>query len=233
LINKVDKIDKGISVKIQNIKNKKIKELTSEVLAVGHGLIPSTDISRLLKVNHSYNELKGGWVPKLDKYFKSSIKGLYIVGDGSGISGAIAAEEKGELAAIAILKDLNLISEKEFQNNNDRIIKKLNRYEIFAKGIAKLNTTPQSLIENINNDSVKNGAKNLNQIKSWTRFGMGPCQGRTCQYAVAKVASQHLKCNMKDLGYLTGRTPLRPFPLDKAIGDFEYEEITKVEAAPL
>ena len=81
--------------------------------------------------------------------------------------------------------------------------------------------------------AVENGARNLNQIKSWTRFGMGPCQGRTCQYSVAKVASEQLRCNVKDLGYLTGRTPLRPFPLDKAIGDYEYEEITKVEAAPL
>ena len=48
-----------------------------------------------------------------------------------------------------------------------------------------------------------------------------------------KIASEHLRCNIKDLSYLTGRTPLRPFPLDKAIGDYEYEEITKVEAAPL
>ena len=249
LVKKVDKTENGISVRIENIKNKKIKELKSEVLAVGHGLIPSTDISRLLKVNHLYNELKGGWIPKLDEHFKSSMKGLYIVGDGSGISGAIAAEEKGELAAISVLKELNLIDEKEFQNDKDRIIKKLKRYEIFAKGIAKLNATPDSLIENINDDTVvcrceditkkdiihavENGAKNLNQIKSWTRFGMGPCQGRTCQYAVAKLASQHLKSTVEDLNYLTGRTPLRPFPLDKAIGDFEYEEITKVEAAPL
>ena len=165
------------------------------------------------------------------------------------VFGAIAAEEKGELAAISILKELNLIDEKESQNDKDKIIKKLKRYEIFAKGIAKLNATPDSLIENINDDTVvcrceditkkdiihavENGAKNLNQIKSWTRFGMGPCQGRTCQYAAAKLASRHLKSKVEDLNYLTGRTPLRPFPLDKAIGDFEYEEITKVEAAPL
>ena len=60
---------------------------------------------------------------------------------------------------------------------------------------------------------------------------MGPCQGRTCHYSVARVVSEELKCEVKDLSYLTGRTPIRPFPLDKAIGDFEYEEITKVEAA--
>jgi len=249
LIKKVFKIENGISVEIQNIKNKQIKKLTTEVLAVGHGLTPSTDISRLLKINHTYNDLKGGWIPRLDKYFRSSMQGLYITGDGAGISGAIPAEDKGELAAYALLKDQNIIIEKEFKNKTSRIIKRLNRYEIFAKGIAKLNFTPKDLINNISENTilcrceditkrdiinaVNNGAKNLNQIKSWTRFGMGPCQGRTCQYSVAKVASEELKCNVKDLDYLTGRTPLRPFPLDKAIGDFEYDEITKVEAAPL
>ena len=249
LVTKTIKTNNGISVEIQNIKNKKIKNIDTEVLAVGHGLIPSSDITRLLKLDHLYNELKGGWITRLDKNFRSSMKGLYITGDGSGISGAIAAEDKGELAAYAVLKDLDIINEKEFKNKTHKILKRLNRYEIFAKGIAELNFTPQSLIKNINNNTilcrceditkkeiinaVNNGAKNLNQIKSWTRFGMGPCQGRTCQYSVAKVVSEHLKCNIEDLGYLTGRTPLRPFPLDKAIGNFEYEEITKVDPAPL
>ena len=138
LLKKVDKTENGISVTIENIKNKKIKELKSEVLAVGHGLIPSTDISRLLKVNHLYNELKGGWTPKLDEHFKSSMKGFYIVGDGSGISGAIAAEEKGELAAISILKELNLIDEKEFQNDKDKIIKKLKDMKYLQKELLNL-----------------------------------------------------------------------------------------------
>ena len=62
---------------------------------------------------------------------------------------------------------------------------------------------------------------------------MGPCQGRTCQYSVARVAADELDCKIEELGYLTGRSPIRPFPLDKAIGDFDYDEITKVEAAPL
>ena len=249
LVTKTIKTNNGISVEIQNIKNKKIKNIDTDVLAVGHGLIPSTDITRLLKLDHLYNELKGGWIARLDKYFRSSMKGLYITGDGSGISGAIAAEDKGELAAYAVLKDLNILKEKEFKIKTHKILKRLNRYEIFAKGIAKLNFTPKNLIKNINKNTilcrceditkkeiinaVNNGAKNLNQIKSWTRFGMGPCQGRTCQYSVARVVSEHLKCNIEDLGYLTGRTPLRPFPLDKAIGNFEYEEITKVDAAPL
>ena len=40
-------------VELQNIKNKQSKKLiNAEVLAVGHGLTPSTDITRLLRVEH-------------------------------------------------------------------------------------------------------------------------------------------------------------------------------------
>jgi len=249
IVKKATNNEDGILVELKNIKNKKLKKINTDVLAVGHGLTPSTDITRLLRVEHIYNELKGGWIAKIDKYFRSSMKGLYITGDGSGISGAIAADDKGKLTAYTTLYDSNIINENEFKTKSNKILKKLNRYEIFAKGIAHLNSTPKELIENIDDNTIlcrceditkkeiihaiKKGAKNLNQIKTWTRFGMGPCQGRTCHYSVARVASEQLKCEVKDLSYLTGRTPIRPFPLDKAIGDFEYEEITKVEAAPL
>ena len=120
---------------------------------------------------------------------------------------------------------------------------------MFAKAIAKLNSTPPQLLNNIKDDTIlcrceditkkdilkaiDNGAKDLNQLKSWTRFGMGPCQGRTCQYSVAKVVAEELKRKVDDIGYLTGRSPIRPVPLDRAIGEFDYNEITKIEAAPL
>ena len=81
--------------------------------------------------------------------------------------------------------------------------------------------------------AVDKGARNVNQIKSWTRFGMGPCQGRTCQYATTKIVANYLNCDIEELGYLTVRSPIRPVPLDRVIGEIDYEKITKVEAAPL
>ena len=74
MVTKVTNDENGISVEIKNIKNKKFKKINTEVLAVGHGLTPSTDITRLLRVDHVYNELKGGWIAKIDKYFRSSAK---------------------------------------------------------------------------------------------------------------------------------------------------------------
>ena len=71
-----------------------------------------------------------------------------------------------------------------------------------------MNSIPKKLIENIDKDTIicrcedvtKNeilrvvdqGAKDINQIKSWTRLGMGPCQGRTCQYSTSKIVAEYL-----------------------------------------
>tara|TARA_B110000003_G_scaffold72650_1_gene74064 strand:- start:128 stop:1060 length:933 start_codon:yes stop_codon:yes gene_type:complete len=249
MIAKATQYNEYIQVKIQNINTGKQESLVTGTLAVGHGLIPSTDITRLLGAKHIYNESKGGWIAKIDDYLRSSLDGIYVTGDGAGISGAIAAKDKGLLASLALLYDEKIIKEKEFKIKTKKIVKRLNKYELFAKAIAKLNSTPPQLLNNIKEETIlcrceditkkdilkaiDNGAKDLNQLKSWTRFGMGPCQGRTCQYSVAKVVAEELKRKVGDIGYLTGRSPIRPVPLDRAIGEFDYNEITKIEAAPL
>jgi len=242
-------VDRGINIKIRNLKTGKAKNIISETIAIGHGLIPSTDITRLLRAEHIYDEQKGGWIAKVDRFLRSSVSGVYLAGDGAGISGALAASDKGLLASTALLYDKKIISKKEFDQNTYKIFKKLDKYEVFAKAISKLNSTPKKLIENINEETiicrcedvtkkeilkaVNQGAKDINQIKSWTRLGMGPCQGRTCQYAASKIVAEYLNCEIENLGYLTGRSPIRPVPLDRVLGDFDYEKITKVEAAPL
>ena len=55
----------------------------------------------------------------------------------------------GKLTAYAVLYDTNIINENEFKNKTDKILKKLNRYEIFAKGkqiVNALPTAPKSFI---------------------------------------------------------------------------------------
>ncbi len=248
-VEKAVEVDGGIQIRIKNLKNGKYKNIFSESLAIGHGLIPSTDITRLLRAEHIYDEQKGGWIAKVDRFLRSSVAGVYLAGDGAGISGAIAASDKGLLASTALLYDKKIISKKEFDENTRKILKKLNKYELFANAISKLNSIPNKLIENIDKDTiicrcedvtkkeilrvVDQGAKDINQIKSWTRLGMGPCQGRTCQYAALKIVAEYLNSEIDNLGYLTGRSPIRPIPLDRVLGDFDYEKITKVEAAPL
>ncbi len=248
-IEKAIEVDRGIKVILRNLKTGKTKNIISETIAIGHGLIPSTDITRLLRADHIYDEQKGGWIAKVDRFLRSSVSGVYLAGDGAGISGALAASDKGLLASSALLFDKKIITRNEFDHDTHKILKKLDKYDIFAKAISKLNSTPKKLIENIENGTVicrceditkaeilravDQGARDINQIKSWTRLGMGPCQGRTCQYSTSKIVAEYLNCEIDDLGYLAGRSPIRPVPLDRVLGNFDYEKITKVEAAPL
>ena len=248
-IEKAFEVDGGIKVILRNLKTGKTKNIISETIAIGHGLIPSTDITRLLRADHIYDEQKGGWIAKVDRFLRSSVSGVYLAGDGAGISGALAASDKGLLASLALLFDKKIITQNEFDHDSHKILKKLDKYDMFAKAISKLNSTPKKLIKNIENGTVicrceditkgeilravDQGARDINQIKSWTRLGMGPCQGRTCQYSTSKIVAEYLNCEIDDLGYLAGRSPIRPVPLDRVIGDFDYEKITKVEAAPL
>ena len=77
------------------------------------------------------------------------------------------------------------------------------------------------------------GAREVNQMKSWTRCGMGPCQGRMCGEAAARLVATHVGGREK-AGSWTARVPIRPVTLDDLAGEFEYEDIwaTAPEVVP-
>ena len=173
---------------------------------------------------------------------------MYIVGDGSGIAGAIPAYEKGLIAGHAASLDLKYINRDKFIIITNKIFAKLNKLEKFGKSMAKLMTPSSHIIKNITKDTIvcrcedikreeiedaiKSGAKEINQLKSWTRCGMGPCQGRTCEDSIARIISEHLG-DRKSAGIFTRRFPLKPIVMDDVVGEFQYEDIAKVEEAPL
>lgn len=253
-IKKVSKKNNFLEVEFSKIskegifKNSKKNKIITDCLVVGHGLIPSTEITKLMKSKHEYNHKRGGWIASINSFFESSIKGLYIIGDGSGISGAIPAFQKGLLSSFHLAYECSLISKKNFQNKSKTIINKLNYLEKFGKKVAELMNPPLAITnsiqadtiicrcEDINKeqieDAIKLGATNINQLKSWTRCGMGPCQGKICQDTIIRIMYSHIK-NLDQIGYWTGRAPIKPIPLDVIVGDYNYEDITKIEPAPI
>jgi NADPH-dependent 2,4-dienoyl-CoA reductase/sulfur reductase-like enzyme len=57
------------------------------------------------------------------------------------------------------------------------------------------------------------GQPGPNQIKAFTRAGMGPCQGRQCGYTVAHIlAAAHGK-PVEEIGFYRIRPPLKPLTL--------------------
>ena len=220
----------------------------ADSLCVGYGLIPSIDIVKSLGAKIFFDDESSTWLPKINKNFQTSIKKLYIVGDGSGIAGALPAYEKGLIAGHAASLDLKYIENKQFTEITKKIFVKLKKFERLGKSMAKLMPPSSLIVKNITNetvvcrcedvkrkeieDAIKLGAKEINQVKAWTRCGMGPCQGRTCEDSISRIISEHLG-NRQSVGMFTTRFPIKPIPMDGAVGQFDYEDIIKVEEAPL
>jgi bacterioferritin-associated ferredoxin len=78
------------------------------------------------------------------------------------------------------------------------------------------------------------GARDMNQLKAWTRCGMGLCQGRNCGDIAGELLMWRAGAASRErVGYFTVRTPLRPVTTGTLTGDFRYEDIAIPTAAPL
>jgi NAD(P)H-nitrite reductase large subunit len=61
--------------------------------------------------------------------------------------------------------------------------------------------------------AIQSGLTTLNEIKRFTRAGMGLCQGKTCRHLVAGILSRETKENPSKLLPSTYRPPVRPVSL--------------------
>ena len=60
---------------------------------------------------------------------------------------------------------------------------------------------------------AKLGCVGPNQTKTFSRCGMGPCQGRFCGLTVAELLAQSQGCAVPDVGYYRIRPPIKPVTL--------------------
>lgn len=224
------------------------RELRADAVAVGHGLVPSTDVTRLLRARHRYDRRLGGWIAMADPDGRTSVPGLYVAGDGAGIAGAAAAGAHGEIAALACALDQGAIDLATHARERAPLAAQWARSARFGRAMAGLmalrtgavaGIAPEAVVcrcEDVTraeiDDAAREGARDLNQLKAWTRCGMGPCQGRTCGDVAGALLALHAG-SREAVGCFTGRAPLRPVSLSELAGEYSYADIPIPKAAPL
>jgi bacterioferritin-associated ferredoxin len=217
-------------------------------LAVGHGLVPGSDIPRLLRAAHRYDRQGWGWVPVMDGLGRTSLSGLYACGDGAGIGGGQAAGLAGTMAGLAAAMDAGRLSADAGRARLEALARDRTRALRFAAAIGRLTAPRPGLTDEIGrdvvvcrceevtrgeiDDAVARGAREVNQLKQFTRCGMGPCQGRLCGETAAELLARHVG-SREAAGQWTMRPPLRPVDLGSLLGSFSYDDIPVPEPAPL
>jgi bacterioferritin-associated ferredoxin len=75
------------------------------------------------------------------------------------------------------------------------------------------------------------GAQGPNQVKAFTRCGMGPCQGRICGPIVAAVIADTLQKPIAEIGAYRPRAPYKPITLG-ALAGLDRAEAAAAEIKP-
>ncbi len=223
-------------------------ELEADSVCMGHGLVPSTEICRLLDAQQHYVSDQGGWVPQLDACQRTSVARLYSAGDGARLLGAAAAPLQGQLAALAAARDLAAAPAEGLDRAIAKVHRELARAARFGGAMARISgPRPQAMrsipdhtivcrCEDIDAGHVRAaiaaGARTLNALKSATRCGMGPCGGRSCT-ASASALMECAGIGPREIGQATARPPLRPVSLAAVTGEFDYADIPLPEPAPV
>ncbi|MDO8320351.1 FAD-dependent oxidoreductase [Rhodoferax sp.] len=210
------------------IANGQQRHIDCSVVLLHHGVVPNTQISRLMRVAHTWDSNQLAWRPNVDEWGETSLAGFRIAGDGASITGAIAAEASGEIAAIGAAHALQRINDSERGQRATRARTALARQLRIRPFLEALYRPPQWInvpadetivcrCEEVTAGRVREmarlGCQGPNQTKFFSRCGMGPCQGRMCGLAVTQVLADELGKLPDQVGAYHIRTPLKPIPL--------------------
>ena len=148
---------------------------------------------------------------------------VLVAGDGAGIGGAQAAALSGRIAALhvahargridAVTRD-RLASPLRAQRAGHLALRPLldTLYAPLRLHIA--DKTVVCRCEEVSAAEVRQAARlgclGLNQLKAFTRCGMGPCQGRMCASTVAAVLADARGVPLRDIEPYRLRFPTRP-----------------------
>jgi len=209
--------------------------LDCDALGLGFGLRSETQLADLAGCRFGFDPLNRAWLPERDAAGRTSVRGLYVAGDGAGIAGADAAEASGRRAALALLDDAGIASRSPSgQPDAAALERTLARIGAFRAGLEAAFAPPAEQAARCPDDTIvcrceeidagtlrrcvrEGAATELNRLKALTRVGMGRCQGRMCGDAAALVLAAETGRPLADVGRLRAQPPVKPFPLSAAL----------------
>jgi NADPH-dependent 2,4-dienoyl-CoA reductase/sulfur reductase-like enzyme len=199
-----------------------------DTLLLHQGVVPSINLSNAIGCRHSWDDVQLTWRPETDGWGVTTMPGLMVAGDGAGIAGAEAAAERGRIAALGTAYRLGKVDAA--MRNRDAAASRatLRRFERGRRFLdilyrpAKTFRIPQGdtivcRCEEVTAKRIRAtvplGATGPNQMKSFLRCGMGPCQGRLCGLTVAELIADERGVSPQQVGYYRLRPPVKPIAL--------------------
>lgn len=199
---------------------------SADTLLLHEGVVPNVNLAFSVGCDRVWDSAQRCFRPVLSLHGESSVPNIFVAGDSAGIGGAGAAEHAGTLSATAIAERIGAITAEE----GARITGATRRaWVAHARARPFLDTlyrptqatvAPQEAAtiacrcEEVTAGEVRalarQGCVGPNQLKAFSRCGMGPCQGRLCGLTVVELIAEERGVPPASVGYYRVRSPVKP-----------------------
>lgn len=175
-------------------------EIEADTVACSYGFLPSTELAQMLGCTSCDDVFVD-----CDDAMRSSVPGVFVAGEITGIRGAEAALHQGAIAGIYAAVSLGRLTAPQAERLARSHRTNFARASRFAAAINATyvlgrawhgwldDSTIVCRCEHVTYASIREamslGAQDAREIKATTRCGMGYCQGRMCGSAVTQVSS--------------------------------------------
>jgi len=198
-----------------------------DAVGLGYHLRAETQLADLARCEFRFDAESRQWLPAIDEDGRSSVRGVYLAGDGARILGADGAEAAGKLAALAALTDLARFPSDEEMVELRKTLQVMDR---FRRGLIQAFPWPHEMAAQLPDHAVvcrcesisagdlrrtvrELGACEMNRAKALCRVGMGRCQGRYCGHSAAEVVAHAAQLPIEQVGRLRGQGPVKPLAM--------------------
>ncbi|GGN87228.1 oxidase [Streptomyces albiflavescens] len=173
------------------------RRIPCDTLAVGHGMLPHTDLAESLGCRVD------GLDVHVDEEQRTDVPGVWAAGETTGIGGSALSLAEGHIAGRSVAA--RLTGAEPDPREWAAVAKSRTRMREFFAALDTVYVPPAHWTEQVTDDTVvcrceevtggeirravgELGAGDVRTVKLLTRAGMGWCQGRMCEPAVAGLA---------------------------------------------
>jgi NADPH-dependent 2,4-dienoyl-CoA reductase/sulfur reductase-like enzyme len=186
----------------------------ADMLLLHDGVIPSVQMTRAIGCAHAWNATQRCWHPVVDDWGVTSVPDILVAGDAAGIGGAEAAVLSGRIAVLGLLKRIpeakSLRARRSLRLTVRPLLDALYPPLVSRPDDATLVCRCEEVTAGQVRAAAAAGCQGMNQLKAYTRCGMGPCQGRLCGPVAIEVLAAARNVPVSRIEPLRTRFPTKP-----------------------
>jgi NADPH-dependent 2,4-dienoyl-CoA reductase/sulfur reductase-like enzyme len=205
------------------------QRIESSRVFLHQGVVPNVNLAMATGCAHRWSDAQLCWQAVIDDWAQSNMPGIAIAGDGAAIGGARAAESLGRIAAYGALHRCArldarerdrlarphrraLVRERRARPFLDRLFRPAPQFRVPVDDETIVCRCEEVTAGRVR-ASVALGCVGPNQLKGFSRCGMGPCQGRMCGLTVSEIIAAYRDVPVSEVGALRQRPPVKPLLL--------------------